>query len=84
MKRFLCTAEIFHHFFGIMGCFFQIRAELWVPNLNHNDTWRGEWPSGPASSTSVAEVKNDCVRSETGWTTFQMNDQNPTVLRKGC
>ena len=70
-------------FFRHYGLLFQIRAELWVPNLNHNDTWQSEWPSGPASPTSVAEVKNDCVRSETGWATFQMNDQNATVLWKG-
>ena len=37
--------------------------------------WRGEWPSGPASSISFTEVKHGCVRSETGWATFQMNDQ---------
>ena len=36
---------------------------------------RGEWPSGPASSISLTEVKHGCVRSETGWATFQMNDQ---------
>ena len=40
-----------------------------------NTGWRGEWPSGPASSISLTEVKHGCVRSETGWVTFQMNDQ---------
>ena len=47
---------------------------------------RGEWPSGPASSISFTEVKHGCVRSETGWATFQMNDQkaaHSAVLRKG-
>ena len=47
---------------------------------------RGEWPSGPASSISFTEVKHGCVRSETGWATFQMNDQKTArsaVLRKG-
>ena len=45
-----------------------------------------EWPSGPASSISFTEVKHGCVRSETGWVTFQMNDQktaHSAVLRKG-
>ena len=47
---------------------------------------RGEWPSGPASFISFTEVKHGCVRSETGWATFQMNDQktaHSAVLRKG-
>ena len=47
---------------------------------------RGEWPSGPGSSISLTEVKHGCVRSETGWATFQMNDQktaHSAVLRKG-
>ena len=44
---------------------------------------RGEWPSGPASSISFTEVKHGCVRSETGWATFRMNDQtaHSAVLR---
>ena len=42
---------------------------------------RGEWPSGPASSISLAEVKHGCVRSETGRVTFQMNDQNSSLHR---
>ena len=44
-----------------------------------------EWPSGPASSISFTEVKHGCVRSETGWATFRMNDQtaHSAVLRKG-
>ena len=50
-------------------------------------TWLDhEWPSGPASSISLTEVKHGCVRSETGWATFQMNDQetaHSAVLRKG-
>ena len=29
----------------------------------------GEWPSGPASSISLTEVKHGCVLSETGWAT---------------
>ena len=45
------------------------------------DTQRGEWPSGPASSISLTEVKHGCVRSETGWATFQMNDQNSSLSR---
>ena len=32
---------------------------------------QGEWPSGPDSSISLTEVKHGCVRSETGWATFQ-------------
>ena len=36
---------------------------------------RGEWPSGPASSIIFTEVQHGCVRSETGWATFQINDQ---------
>ena len=47
---------------------------------------RGAWPSGPASSISFTEVKHGCVRSETGWATFQMNDQktaHSAVLQKG-
>ena len=43
-------------------------------SVSHS-TLRGEWPSGPASSISFAEVKHGCVRSETGWVTFRMNDQ---------
>ena len=42
---------------------------------------RGEWPSGPTSSISLTEVKHGCVRSETGWATFQMNDQNSSLGR---
>ena len=42
---------------------------------------RGEWPSGPASSISLTEVKHSSVRSETGWATFQMNDQNSSPCR---
>ena len=42
---------------------------------------RGEWPSGPASLISLTEVKYGCVRSETGWVTFQMNDQNSSLRR---
>ena len=47
---------------------------------------RGKWPSGPAKAISFTEVKHGCVRSETGWATFQMNDQktaHSAVLRKG-
>ena len=36
---------------------------------------RGEWPSGPAKTISFIEVKHGCVQSETGWATFQMNNQ---------
>ena len=32
---------------------------------------RSEWPSGPASSISLTEVKHGCVRSETGWASFR-------------
>ena len=42
---------------------------------------RGEWPSGPASSISLTEVKHGYVRSETGWATSQMNDQNSSLSR---
>ena len=42
---------------------------------------QGEWPSGPANSISLTEVKHRCVRSETGWATFQMNDQNSSLSR---
>ena len=40
-------------------------------------------PTGvsPASSISLTEVKKGCVRSETGWATFQMNDQNSPLSR---
>ena len=40
-----------------------------------------EWPSGPASSISLSEVKHGCVRPETEWVTFQMNDQNSLLRR---
>ena len=36
-------------------------------------------PSGPASSISLTEVKHGCVWSETGWASFQMNDQNSSL-----
>ena len=42
---------------------------------------RSEWPSGPASSISLTEVKHGCVWSETGWVTFQMKDQNSSLRR---
>ena len=42
---------------------------------------RGEWPSGPASSTSLTEVKHDCVLSETGRATFQVNNQRSSLCR---
>ena len=42
---------------------------------------QGEWPSGPASCISFTEVKHGCVRSETGWATFQMKDQNSSLRR---
>ena len=42
---------------------------------------RGEWPSGPASSSSFTEVKHGSVRSEARWATFQMNDQNSSLRR---
>ena len=41
----------------------------------------GEWPGGLTSSISFTEVKHGCVRSETGWATFQMNDQNSSLRR---
>ena len=41
----------------------------------------GELPSSPASSISLTEVKHGCVRSETEWATFQMNDQNSSLSR---
>ena len=44
---------------------------------------RGEWPSGPASSICLTAVKHGCVRTEIGWATFQMNDQNSS-LRRSC
>ena len=54
-------------------------AYLVVHLLNSKrHTW-SEWPSGPASSTGSAEVKHGCVRSETGWATFQMSDQNGSL-----
>ena len=43
-------------------------------------------PSGPAKAISFTEVKHGCVRLETGWATFQINDQksaHSAVLRKG-
>ena len=42
---------------------------------------RDEWPSGPASSISLTEVKHGCVQSEIGWAAFQMNDQNSSLRR---
>ena len=42
---------------------------------------QGEWPSGPASSTSLTKVKHGCVQSDSGWATFQMNDQNSPLRR---
>ena len=36
--------------------------------------------SGQAA-ISLTEVKHGCVRSETGWATFQMNDQNSSLSR---
>ena len=45
------------------------------------DYERGEWPSGPASSISLTEVKHGCVRSEIGWTIFQMKDQSSSLSR---
>ena len=51
-------------------CLPLVRGRLW-----------GEWPSGPASSLSFTEVKHGSVRSETGWATFHMNDQNSSPRR---
>ena len=42
---------------------------------------RGERPSGLASSISLSEVTHGYVRSETGWATFQMNDQKSSLHR---
>ena len=42
---------------------------------------RGEWPSGPASSINLTEVKHGCIWSKTGWATFQMNSQNSSFSR---
>ena len=39
----------------------------------------GATAPNPASSTCLAEVRHGCVRSETGWVTFQMNDQNTSL-----
>ena len=47
----------------------------------YSDPGGGEWPNGPASSNYLTEVKHGCVRSETGWATFQMNDQNSSLCR---
>ena len=52
-----------------------------TPNRNLRAELRGEWPSGPASFISFTEVKHGCVRSETGWVTFRMNDQNRSLCR---
>ena len=54
-------------------------------NMGVVELW-GEWPSSPAKIIGFTEVKHGCVRSETGWATFQINDQktaHSTVLRKG-
>ena len=56
----------------------QIYVDVSATGLNY---MRGEWPSGPASSISLTEVKHGCVRSETRWATFQMNDQNSSLSR---
>ena len=53
-------------------------AKRWT-GVNGQALDRGEWPSGPASSISLTEVKHGCVRSETGWVTFEMNDQNSSL-----
>ena len=42
---------------------------------------RDEWPSGSANFINFTEVKHGCVRSETGWGTFRMNDQNSLLGR---
>jgi len=42
---------------------------------------RGEWPSGPASSISLTEVKHGSLQSETGWATFLMSDQSSSLRR---
>ena len=49
-----------------------------VENMN---LLQGEWPSGLASSIGLTEVKHGCVRSETGWATFQISDQNNSLGR---
>ena len=41
---------------------------------------RGEWPSGPASSVSLTEVKYGCAWSKTGWASSR-NDQNSSLRR---
>ena len=48
-------------------------------NDDHNSTI--EWPSGPASSIDLPEVKDGCARSESGWATFQLNEQNSSLRR---
>ena len=34
-----------------------------------------------AISIGLTEVKHGCVRSETGWAIFKMNDQHSSFLR---
>ena len=52
-----------------------------TPSIHWKAILRGEWPSGPANSISLTCVKHGCVWSETGWVTFQMNDQNSSLSR---
>ena len=40
-----------------------------VHELNSINRKTRKWPSGPASSIGLTEVKHGCVRSETGWAT---------------
>ena len=58
-----------------------IVLKLFLKTLLLFEYLRGEWPSGPASSISLTEVMHGCVRSETGWVTFQMNDQSSSLRR---
>ena len=52
-----------------------------IESVYNYPIFRGEWPSGPASSISLTYVKHGCGRSETGWATFQMNDQSSSLSR---
>jgi len=52
-------------------------AEPWKPHV-----LRGEWPSGPASSISLTEIKHGSLQSETGWGLGSGNYESRTPLHR--
>ena len=59
----------------VFSCVNAVQFKTWARYM------RGEWSSGPASSIGLTEVTHGCVRSENGWATLQMNDQNGSLHR---